>query len=81
MYPQAGQFNTTGSIFFEEAKHRPLDLRRFQSAMFTDRPDLWRKPQRNHKAAPAEQFIMFTDPENVHLGKPPTCSTKKKGPG
>jgi len=67
MFAQSGQFTATGNVFFDEAKHKPLDLRRFQSAMFTDRPDLWRKPPKKHKPAPTEQMIMFDDPSKLHL--------------
>ena len=40
-------------IKFEEVDTKPPDLRRYQGAMFLDRPDLWRPPlRRNWKAAP-----------------------------
>ena len=63
MITQAGQFDCDdGKIYFQEAKRKPLDLRKFQSAMFTDRPDLWRKPLRKRrKPPPHNQVPMFLE--------------------
>ena len=42
-----------GEVLFAELPPKPPDLRRYQGAMFLDRPDLWRPPlRRNWKAAP-----------------------------
>ena len=42
-----------GEVKFQEASPKPPDLRRYQGAMFLDRPDLWRPPlRRNWKSAP-----------------------------
>ena len=38
-------------VKFEEVTRKPLDLKRFQSAMFLDRPDLWPVVRRKKKAA------------------------------
>ena len=75
MLAQAGQFDTNTSIFFETARRKPFNARRLQSGMFTDRPDLWHKPQRKRiKAVSSSQIPMFTDPSDIHLdfSKPPT---------
>ena len=50
-----------GEILFTELPHKPQDLRRFQGAMFLDRPDLWptARPRRNGKPVPPEQQPLF----------------------
>lgn len=55
-----GEFDADGKVEFYEVKNKPLDMRRLQSAMFMDRPDLWKKPGRNgHKRIPQEQKKLF----------------------
>jgi hypothetical protein len=48
-----------GKIWFEEYHPKPLDPRRLQSAMFTDRADLWRKPAKRLKPIPPQQLTML----------------------
>ena len=40
---QEASFDTSGKVTFAEQKRKPLDPTRLQAAMFSDRPDLWRK--------------------------------------
>lgn len=40
-----------GVIKFEKVTAKPLDLKRLQSAMFIDRPDLWPVVRRKKKAS------------------------------
>ena len=55
-----GEFNHDGKLEFYEVSRKPPDLRHLQSAMFIDRPDLWRKPKRNNsKPLPPEQIILL----------------------
>lgn len=50
------EFNLDGKIEFYTVKGKAFNIRRLQSAMFMDRPDLWRKPGRDgHKRVPKEQ--------------------------
>jgi len=54
------EFNQDCELEFFEVKRKPPDLRYLQSAMFTDRPDLWRKPKRNSRPLPPpEQIILL----------------------
>ena len=54
-----------GEVLFEEVRPKPLDLRRYQGAMFLDRPDLWSAPRRhrNGKPVPPEQQPLFQKSE------------------
>lgn len=54
------EFNQDGKVEFYEVKGKPFDPWRLQAAMFMDRPDLWRKPQRNHrkKALPGQEKLL-----------------------
>jgi len=49
------EFNQEGEVEFSEVKGKLLDPRRLQAAMFMDRPDLWRKPARNHRERVAKE--------------------------
>lgn len=39
------------AVKFEEVDRKPLDIKRFQSAMFLDRPDLWPVVRRRKKSS------------------------------
>lgn len=44
-----------GEVLFSEAKPRPPSLSHLQTAMFLDRPDLWKGKPRRSKPVPPEQ--------------------------
>jgi hypothetical protein len=54
-----------GKVLFEEVPQKPPDLRRYQGAMFIDRPDLWPTPRRhrNGKPVPPEQQPLIEKPK------------------
>jgi len=59
---QESKFDDAGVLWFREKKKKPLDPKRFQSAMFIDRPDLWKPStrRRTHKV-PSEQIPLPGD--------------------
>lgn len=74
------KYDNVGKIYFEEFHPPPFDMRRQQSGMFTDRPDLWRKPSRKVKPPAREQYQMFSDPSDLHIDftKPVACALKAR---
>jgi len=51
------KFDDSSVIWFAEKKRKPLDPTRLQSAMFMDRPDLWKPTTHRHpKRVPPEQI-------------------------
>jgi hypothetical protein len=55
-----GSFGVDGQPVFYVAQSKTRDYTRLQSAMFTDRPDLWRKPPaRRRRRVPPEQQPLF----------------------
>jgi len=53
---QIGEFNMDGAVEFYTVKPKEFDTRRLQSAMFSDRPDLWKKPKKARaRHTPPEQ--------------------------
>lgn len=53
-----GQFTPepNTSIYFQEVEKKLIKILTVQSGMFEDRPDLWRKPQRQSRPAPKNQI-------------------------
>ena len=49
-----------GQVLFQQLTSHPIDLTRYQGAMFLDRPDLWpvRRPKRKN-GVPPEQRPLF----------------------
>lgn len=65
---QEAKFDESSVIWFTEKEKKPLDATRLQSGMFTDRPDLWIKPGRNHrKRVPKEQLGLLGEGENFEI--------------
>ncbi len=56
-------FTEGEEIKFEELPPKPPDLRRYQGAMFLDRPDLWpvRAKRKKAVAPPPEQQPLFQE--------------------
>lgn len=60
------KFDKSGVIWLSPKQRKPLDARRLQSAMFMDRPDLWRPSmQRRRKRVAKEQLHLFTSKESL----------------
>ena len=60
-----------GEVLFTELPPKPPDLRRYQGAMFIDRPDLWPTPRRhrNGKPVPPEQQQLVETQDCLHVCK------------
>jgi hypothetical protein len=54
---------TEGEVLFTELSPKPPDLRKYQGAMFLDRPDLWPTRPKHKKAAAqvGEQQPLFQE--------------------
>jgi hypothetical protein len=58
-----GQFTPepNTSIYFQEVEKKLNKTLTVQAGMFTDRPDLWRKPKRQSRPAPQNQMRFSGD--------------------
>ncbi|MBI2850589.1 MAG: hypothetical protein HYX80_06045 [Chloroflexi bacterium] len=48
-----------GQLLYQEKKPKPRDMRKGQAAMFLDRPDLWKKPNRTRRQPPPTEQLSF----------------------
>ena len=58
-----GQFTSepNTSIYFQEVEKKVIKTLTVQAGMFTDRPDLWRKPQKHSRPVPQNQMRFSGD--------------------
>jgi len=67
MYLSSSMEFEKGILIWQEAEVKPFDCRRLQVGMFTDRPDLWRKPKKKQRSvAPSQMTLDLSSEESTN---------------